>query len=86
MSEIERVIAHARERYRPAPYLGPATMILSREHHRYGIPDWHLRRVIRDARTVRLDLDHTPMLRTPGANALAREIRGALGMKVPSLE
>jgi thioesterase domain-containing protein len=82
MSDIERQIARMRESYEPKAYFGPASLILSSQHEQYDIPEWHLRRVIRDARTVRLDLDHARMLQSPGVNTLAREMRIALGLGV----
>ena len=82
MSEIERLIARMRENYEPRAYLGPASVILSNQHEQYDIPEWHLRRVIRNARTARLNLDHTPMLQSPGVGTLAREIRIALELGV----
>jgi hypothetical protein len=82
MSEIERQIARMRESYEPTVYLGPVSVILSNQHDQYGIPEWHLRRVIPNARTVRLNLDHAPMLQSPGVGSLAREMRTALGLGV----
>jgi oxalate---CoA ligase len=82
LSEIERQIARMRESYEPKAYLGPASVILSNEHEQYDIPEWHLRRVIRNARTVRLNLDHAPMLQSPGVDTLAAEMRIALGLGV----
>ncbi len=71
-----------RESYEPTIYLGPASVILSNQHDQYDIPEWHLRRVIRNAHTVRLNLDHAPMLQSPGVGTLAREMRIALGLSV----
>jgi hypothetical protein len=82
MSEIERQIARMRESYEPRAYLGPASVILSNQHEQYDIPEWHLRRMIPNARTVRLNLDHAPMLQSPGVATLAREMRIALGLGV----
>lgn len=82
MSVTERQIARMRERYEPRAYLGPASVILSNQHDQYDIPEWHLRRVIHNARTVRLDLDHAPMLQSPGVGTLAREMRTALGLGI----
>ena len=82
MSETERKIARMRESYEPKAYLGPAVVILSNQHEQYDIPEWHLRRVVPNARTVRLDLDHTPMLQSPGVDTLAREMRIALGLGI----
>jgi oxalate---CoA ligase len=79
-SAIERSIARAREAYRPREHESSAVLILSDEHEQYGIPRWHLARVLPQARTVRLELDHTPMLRVPGVRLLAREVRIALGL------
>ncbi len=82
MSEIERQIARMRESYEPMAYLGPASVILSNQREQYDIPEWHLRRVIRNARTVRLNLDHASMLQSQGVGTLAREMRIALGLRV----
>ena len=80
MSEIELALARLRETYEPRRYLHPAVLILSDEHDQYDIPSWHVTRIVPSARTVRLHIGHTPMLRPPGVDALAHEVRVALGL------
>ena len=79
-TDIERAIARAREAHRQRRYADPAVLILSEEHEQYDIPRWHLARVVPNARTVRLALGHTPMLRVPGVRVLAGAVRDALGL------
>jgi len=78
MTETEVVLARIREAHEPKRYLGPTVLILSDEHTQYRIPSWHVRRFVPNARTVRLHIGHTPMLRPPGAEELARALRTAL--------
>ena len=80
-SEMERVIARLREAYVPKRYLGPSVLVLSDDHSQYEIPLWHIKRIVPNARTIRLHLGHSAMLRQPGVGALAREIRVALGLR-----
>ena len=81
-SAIEQALARLREAHQPRRYPGSAVLILSDDHTQYDIPGWHVARFVPNARTVRLHLGHTPMLRPAGAGTLARELRGALGLEV----
>ena len=77
-SAIEARLARIRDAYRPTPTRVPAVVILGSEHLQYGIPVWHIKRVVPNMRTIRVPLRHQDMLTLPGAAAVAREIEGAV--------
>lgn len=77
-SPIEARLARIRDAYRPTPTRVPAAVILGDEHLQYGIPIWHIKRVLPNMRTTRVPIGHQDMLSLPGAIAVAREIEGAL--------
>ena len=77
-SEIERSIARLRETYEPRPYLGRSVLILSDGHALHEIPAWYLKTIVPNAQTIRLPIGHSELVRSPGVDTLAREIRSAL--------
>jgi acyl-CoA synthetase (AMP-forming)/AMP-acid ligase II/thioesterase domain-containing protein len=71
---IETALARIREAYRPNPVSTHALVILGNEHDQYDIPVWHLKRILPNARTMRVPVGHIALLGSPGVELVARGV------------
>jgi oxalate---CoA ligase len=79
-SAVEATFARLREAHRVTRYGGPAVAVLGADYGRHELPDWHLRRLVPRVRIVRVGHTHSRLLRPPGVDVLAGELRRALGL------
>ena len=67
-----------RRAHRPRTCGVPTVTILSDRHDQYGIPAWHVRRIVPRTSFVRIHTPHDTILRPPHVGVLAEAMREAL--------